>query len=121
MKSEPLDFIQINYSLGEQLSAERILPLAQDRGMAVLINRPFQKGRLFSVTRGKSLPAYAKELGCESWAQFFLKYIVSHPAVTCAIPATTKPKHMRDNMQAQFGVLPSASQREQMLATIKAY
>ena len=88
--------------------------------MAVLINRPFQKGRLFGLTKGKELPGYAAEFDCQSWAQFFLKYVVSHPAVTCAIPATTKPKNMQDNMQAQFGRLPSAKEREQMLTTIKS-
>ncbi len=115
MRAEPLDFIQINYSFGERKAEEKILPLAQERGIAVIINRPFLRGRLFSATKGKELPEFVNEFGCTSWAQFFLKFVVSHPAVTCAIPATSKPKHMKDNMLAQQGRLPDSKQRQMML------
>lgn len=115
MKNEPLDFIQINYSLGERKVEQRIFPLAAEKGIAVIINRPFQRGRLFSATKGKELPEFVKEFGCSSWAQFFLKFVVSHPAVTCAIPATSKPKHMKDNMLAQQGRLPDAAERQKMI------
>jgi len=106
-------FIQINYSLGEREAAERVLPLARDLGIAVLINRPFQAGRLFRAVAGKDLPNFATEFA-DSWGQFFLKFIVSHPAVTCAIPATSKPHHMTDNLGAGFGTMPDASMRQRM-------
>lgn len=109
------DFIQINYSLGEREAENRLLPMAKDLGVAVLINRPFQSGRLFSAVRGKSLPDWAAEFAA-SWGQFFLKFIVSHPAVTSAIPATSKPHHMIDNLGAGIGVLPDAATRERMAA-----
>src|SRR5262245_31253461 len=94
------EFLQINYSLGEREAEERILKLAQDRSMGVLINRPFAEGALFRRTKGKPLPPWAAELGIASWAQYFLKWIVSHPAVTCAIPGTARPDHMKDNLAA---------------------
>lgn len=106
-------FIQINYSLGERDAEQRILPLAEELGIAVLINRPFQAGRLFRAVSGKELPGFAQEF-TESWGQFFLKFIVSHPAVTCAIPATSKPHHMADNLGAGFGELPDAAMRNRM-------
>jgi len=109
------DFIQINYSLGERQAEERLLPMARDLGVAVLINRPFQSGRLFSTVVGKSLPDWAAEFAA-SWGQFFLKFIVSHPAVTSAIPATSKPRHMIDNLGAGTGVLPDAATRKRMAA-----
>lgn len=108
-------FIQINYSLGEPEAEQRVLPLAQDLGIAVLINRPYLTGRLFSAVRGRDLPDWAKEFA-ESWGQFFLKFIVSHPAVTCAIPATSKPHHMLDNLGAGFGPMPDAKTRQKMAA-----
>ena len=120
MRAEPLDFIQINYSFGEREVEERILPLAAEKGIAVIINRPFQRGRLFSATKGKALPEFVKEFGCTSWAQFFLKFVVSHPAVTCAIPATSKPSHMKDNMLAQQGRLPNAEERQKMIEFMAA-
>lgn len=107
------DFIQINYSLGEREAETQILPLAQDMGVAVLINRPFQSGRLFRAVAGQPLPKFANDFA-ESWGQFFLKFIVSHPAVTCAIPATSKPHHMIDNLRAGFDELPDAAMRKTM-------
>ena len=109
------DFIQINYSLGEREAENRLLPMAKDLGVAVLINRPFQSGRLFSAVRGKSVPDWATAFAA-SWAQFFLKFIISHPAVTCAIPATSKPQHMIDNLGAGIGILPDAATRKRMAA-----
>lgn len=113
MKEFKPQFIQINYSLGEREAEDRVLPLAQELGIAVLINRPFQTGRLFRRVAGKALPDFAREFA-DSWGQFFLKYIVSHPAVTCAIPATSKPHHMADNLGAGFGTMPDASMRQRM-------
>ncbi len=108
------DFIQINYSLGEREADERLLPLAQDLGIAVIINRPYQAGRLFSAVAGQEVPEWAQEFAA-SWGQFFLKFIISHPAVTSAIPATSKPHHMTDNLQAGFGPLPDTATRERMV------
>jgi diketogulonate reductase-like aldo/keto reductase len=107
------DFIQINYSLGEREAEERVLPEAQDRGIAVLINRPFQAGRLFRAVAGRELPDFAREFA-DSWGQFFLKFIISHPSVTCVIPATSKPHHMADNLGAGFGTMPDPGQRKRM-------
>ena len=119
MNRHPLDFIQVNYSLGDRAAADRILPLAAERGIAVLVNLPFggRRGSLFKHSSGKPLPAYAAELGMASWGQFFLKYVVSHPAVTCAIPGTTQISHFDDNIGAARGALPDAGQRKQMEAT----
>jgi diketogulonate reductase-like aldo/keto reductase len=111
-------FVQINYSLGERDADERLLPLARDLGIAVIINRPYQAGRLFSAVRGRELPAWAREFAA-SWGQFFLKFITSHPAVTCVIPATSKLQHMRDNLEAGFGELPDADARERMVRFIQ--
>lgn len=118
LRGEPLDFVQVNYSLGERDADRRILPLARDRGIAVLVNRPFSEGSLFGRVRGQALPPWAAELGCESWAQFFLKWILAHPAVTCVIPATSRPQHLVDNMKAGVGVLPDAAARERMAALV---
>ena len=108
------DFVQINYSLAERDAERRLLPLAMEKKVAVIINRPFAEGALFRRVKGKPLPPWAAELGIESWAQYFLKWIVSHPAVTCAIPATANPKHVRDNVAAGFGRLPDAANRRRM-------
>ncbi len=116
MQSEPLDFVQFSYNIADREAEQALLPLARERGIATMINRPFQRGELFTASRGKALPALASELGCASWGQFFLKFVVSHPAVTCVIPATSKPHHMADNMGANRGVLPGPEQREEMLA-----
>jgi diketogulonate reductase-like aldo/keto reductase len=115
MRSEKLDFVQINYSLMEREAEQRILPLAQERGIAVVVNRPFGAGDLFGKVRSKPLPDWAAEFDCRSWAQFFLKWIVAHPAVTCAIPATDKPGHLGDNMQGGMGRLPDANMRRRMV------
>ena len=118
MRSEKLDFVQINYSLMEPQAAQRILPLAQDLRMAVIINRPFGAGALFGRVAAKPLPPWAAEIDCRSWAQFFLKWIAAHPAVTCVIPATSKPQHMEDNMAAGLGRLPDAKMRRRMLELV---
>ena len=114
LKTKQYDFLQINYSLGERESENRLLPLAQELKVAVIANRPFAEGSLFRSTKNKSLPPWASELGITSWAQYFLKWIVSHPAVTCAIPGTGNPKHMQDNLGAGLGKLPTAEQRKKM-------
>jgi diketogulonate reductase-like aldo/keto reductase len=114
IKKHHLDFIQVNYSLAEPGAADRLLPAAAAAGTAVVINRPFAQGSIFREVRGKALPPIAKELQCASWAQFFLKYIAGHPAVTCVIPATRKPEHLADNMQAGIGPLPDTAQRAEM-------
>jgi diketogulonate reductase-like aldo/keto reductase len=118
MRSEKLDFVQINYSLMEREAGERILPLAQERGVAVIVNRPFGGGDLFSRTRSKLLPDWAAEFDCRSWAQFFLKWIVANPAVTCAIPATDKPRHLEDNMSGGIGRFPDAKMRQRMVELV---
>jgi aryl-alcohol dehydrogenase-like predicted oxidoreductase len=114
MKSEALDFIQVDYALDNRNADERILPLAGDRGMAVMINLPFGRGRLFKAVEGKKLPDWAGEIDCTTWAQFFLKYVVSHPAVTCAVPGMAKPEYVRDNLGAARGRLPDAGMRRRM-------
>jgi diketogulonate reductase-like aldo/keto reductase len=110
-----LDFVQVRYSLATRLAEERILPAAMDSGTAVMVNMPFEKARLFKIVKGRPLPDFAGEIGCETWAQFFLKWIISHPAVTCAIPATTNPKHQADNIAALKGPLPDKEMRSRML------
>jgi len=120
LRSEALDFVQVNYSLGERDAERRILPLARDRGIAVLVNRPFSEGGLFSRVRGQTLPAWAADAGCESWAQLFLKWILAHPATTCVIPATSRPEHLADNMKAGVGKLPDSALRDRMAASIAA-
>lgn len=107
----PVDFIQINYSVGEREAEKKLLPLARDRGVAVIANRPFAGGDLFRRVRAKPLPAWAAEIDCTSWAQVLLKFVVSHPAMTCAIPATSKVTHLRDNMQAGYGRMPDEKMR----------
>ena len=120
MRSEKLDFLQINYSLMEREAEQRILPLAQERAIAVLINRPFGAGDLFGKVRSKPLPGWTTEFDCRSWAQFFLKWIVGHPAVTCAVPATGKPGHLEDNMQGGVGRLPDENMRRRMVELVSS-
>jgi len=114
MREQDLDFVQLNYSLGERQAADRLLPLAQDRGFAVIVNEPYNVGRLFRVVRGQELPEWAADFDCESWGQFFLKYVLSHPAVTVIIPATSDPEHLADNMAAGVGRLPDERTRVRM-------
>lgn len=111
---EPLDFIQVDYALDNRDAGERIIPLAGDRGIAVMINLPFGRGRLFKAVQGKKLPEWAGEFDCQSWPQFFLKYIVAHPAITCAIPGMAKPEYVVDNLGAARGRLPDAATRRRM-------
>ena len=115
LKRERFDFVQFTYSFADRRAEERLLPLAAERGIAVVINRPFDGGRLFPLVRGKPLPTWAREVDCENWAQFFLKFVVSHPAVTCAIPATRQSAHMAENMGALYGRLPDPEMRKRML------
>ena len=119
LRAEPLDFVQVNYSIGEREAEHRILPLARERGVAVLVNRPFTEGGLFQRVRSTPLPAWAAELGCESWAQLFLKWILAHPAVTCVIPATSRVAHLVDNMKAGVGPLPDSAARNRMAAAVR--
>jgi diketogulonate reductase-like aldo/keto reductase len=120
LQAESFDFVQLSYNIIDREVEKRLLPMAQDNGIATLVNRPFQRGVLFSKVRGKSLPEWAGEFDCRSWGQFFLKFAVSHPAATCTIPATSKPHHMMDNMEANFGRLPDAAMRSRMIQYIEA-
>jgi len=114
LKAEKYDFLQINYSLAERESEKRLLEICKNNGVAVIANRPFAEGAMFRRVRGKPLPPWAGEIGVASWAQFFLKWIVGHPAVTCVIPGTGKPEHIADNVAAGFGALPDAAMRRRM-------
>jgi diketogulonate reductase-like aldo/keto reductase len=114
LRSEALDFVQVNYSVGERDAERRILPLAAERGIAVLVNRPFAEGGLFQRVRSRPLPAWAGEIGCESWAQLLLKFVLGNPATTCVIPATSRPEHLVDNMKAGVGALPDEKMRQQI-------
>lgn len=120
MKTEPLDFVQLTYNITHREVEKRLLPVAAEKGIAIIANRPFDGAELFKTTKSKSakLPAYAAEIGCKTWAEFFLKFIVSHPAVTCAIPATSKVAHMKENMAARLGEMPDEATRKRMIETI---
>jgi len=118
IQSENVDFVQLNYSVAERTAERRLLPLGAERRLAVLVNRPFAAGGLFRKVSSHPLPAWAAEIDCTSWAQLLLKFVISHPAVTCAIPATSKVDHLRDNMRAGFGRLPDAKMRERIARTI---
>lgn len=115
IKTERPDFVQINYNLLAREAEREILPLALDQGTAILINRPFEEGALFSRVKNKTLPPWAEELGIRSWAQYFLKFILGHPAITCVIPGTSKVHHMADNLQAGWGLMPDERQRKMMV------
>jgi aryl-alcohol dehydrogenase-like predicted oxidoreductase len=115
-----IHFLQINYSVAERGAEKRLLPLARDRGLAVIINRPFAGGELIRRLRAQPLPAFAAEIGATSWAQLLLKFVLSHTAVTCAIPATSKVEHLRDNMQAGSGAMPNEAQRLEILKAVQA-
>jgi diketogulonate reductase-like aldo/keto reductase len=114
LRRERPDFTQVNYSITERASEDRLLPLAADRGVAVLVNRPFMNGTYFKRLDGKPLPPWAAEAGCKTWAQFSLKYILANPAVTCVLTETSNPHHMEENAQAAFGALPDAATRGRM-------
>jgi diketogulonate reductase-like aldo/keto reductase len=118
LRRETLDFLQINYSVMEREAEERVLPLAQERGVAVIVNRPFGGGDLFNRVRGKPLPDFTGDFDCTSWAQFFLKWIIANPAVTCTIPATDKVQHLEDNMRAGSGHLPDTQMRRRMITAL---
>ncbi|PLC50935.1 oxidoreductase [Pollutimonas subterranea] len=120
MRNEPLDFIGVDYAIDNRVMEERILPLAADRGIAVLVYAPFGRTRLWSLVKGHDVPDWAGELDIRSWGQFFLKFVLSHPAVTCATPATSRPKNMVDNMGAAFGELPDAAMRKRMAEYIQS-
>ena len=120
LRREKLDFLQINYSILEREAEERILPLAQERGVAVIINRPLGGGDLFTRVRAKPLPGWAAEFDCKSWAQFLLKWIVAQTAVTCAIPATNNPRHVEENVKAGIGRLPDSQTRQRMVQVVEA-
>jgi diketogulonate reductase-like aldo/keto reductase len=119
MRSQPLDFVQFTYNILDREVEERLLPLAAERGMAVIVNRPFQRGALTQRLEGEPLPEWANEIGASSWAQFILKFILSHPAVTVAIPATSRVDHVRENLAAASGPLPDAALRERMAAYVR--
>jgi len=118
ISARPVDFVQINYSVGEREAEQRLLPLARERRVAVIANRPFAGGDLFRRLRSKPLPAYAAEIDATSWAQLLLKFVVSHPAITCAIPATARGDHLEDNMRGGYGRLPDERLRARIAAEI---
>ncbi|MBC8026822.1 MAG: aldo/keto reductase [Steroidobacteraceae bacterium] len=115
---EKLDFVQFNYSVATRAAEKTLLPLCADKGVAVIINRAFEDGNLFTSVEGKTLPAWAAEFGADSWAQVFLKFVLAHPAVTCVIPATGKVRNLVDNLSAGFGALPDGKQRAQIIAAV---
>ena len=121
MKRERFDFVQFSYSFADRDAERRLLPAARDRGAAVLVNRPFDGGSLFGAVKGKPLPGWAAQIDCANWAQVFLKFVISHPAVTCAIPATSNPAHMRENMGALSGPLPDEALRRRMAADVAKF
>jgi diketogulonate reductase-like aldo/keto reductase len=120
MRQHPLDFVQVTYNILDREVEDRILPLAAERGIGVIVNRPFQQGGLIDRLERHPLPAWAAEVDAKSWAQFILKFILSHPAVTCAIPATTRVDHLRENMAAATGQLPDAVMRARMIAYVES-
>lgn len=120
MATRPIDFVQVTYNILDREAEERILPLAQEKGIAVIVNRPFRQGDLIRQVEDEPLPAWLAETGARSWAQFLLKFIISHPAVTCAIPATTRVDHVRENLEAARGILPDEKLRRRMAAYVEA-
>jgi aryl-alcohol dehydrogenase-like predicted oxidoreductase len=113
-----MDFVQVNYALNDTEAERRILPIAADRGIAVIINQPFGGGGLLKSLLGRPLPPWAREIDCASWAQILLKFVLGNPAVTCVIPGTARPEHMADNVGAGFGRLPDAGIRKLMLEAV---
>lgn len=120
MRGQPIDFVQFTYNIRDRAAEKTLLPLAAERGIAVIVNRPFRRAALFDEVDGRPLPGWAREIGCESWAQAFLKFILGHPAVTCAIPATSRVAHMKENMAVLRGPLPDAALRRRMAADFDA-
>lgn len=118
MRSQPIDFVQVTYNVASREVERRLLPLALERKIGVIVNRPFEGGDLIDAIKGKPLPAFAAELGAKSWAQLLLKFIISHPAVTCPIPATTRVDHVQENLAAASGPLPDAAIRARILAAV---
>jgi diketogulonate reductase-like aldo/keto reductase len=121
IKREPIDFVQFNYSLLSRHAEETLLPVAAEKGVATIINRPFGEGAWFNKMRGKNLPPWAADYGITSWSQFFLKFIIGHPAVTCVIPATSNPEHMQENCAATEGTLPDDKARAKMAAWVSEW
>lgn len=121
MRDESPDFVHMNYSIMEPEAEEVLLPLARDRGMAVVINRPFMNGEWFGLVEGRELPEWTREFGCETWAQFSLKYILANPAVTCVLTETTNPEHMEENIRAGLGRLPTEEERARMRDVVQAF
>ena len=119
MQSGVVDFVQVNYSMLETEASERLLPMAQDKGIAVIINRPFLNGRYFSIVKGHELPDWAAEFDCHSWAQFSLKFILAHPSVNCVLTETANPKHALDNIDGGFGRLPDEKTRQRMIELMR--
>ncbi len=119
MRTQELDFVQFTYNILDREAEQYLLPLAKERGIAVIINRPFQRGGLFDKFDRYPLPGWASEIDCANWAQFFLKFIISHPAVTCAIPATSQLPHLRENMSAAYGRLPDQAMRQKMIRHVE--
>ena len=119
MAEQPIDFVQFTYNILDREAERRLLPFAAERGLAVIINRPFRTGALFDIMERHPLPDWASEFDCANWAQYFLKFIVSHPAVTCAIPATSRVDHMLENMGACYGRLPDPEMRERMIRYVE--
>ncbi len=120
MRTQPIDFVQLSYNLLDREAEQRLLPLAQERGIGVIVNRPFREGALLRQVSRHRLPGWAAEIGCEHWAQVALKFVVSHPAVTCAIPATSQVAHLRQNMAAAHGPMPDAALRSRMARDVAA-
>jgi diketogulonate reductase-like aldo/keto reductase len=118
MAAQPIDFVQVTYNVLDREVEERILPLARERGIGVIVNRPFRQGSLIDDVRRRPLPPWAREIDCATWAQFLLKFVVSHPAVTCAIPATSSVAHVRENMGAALGRMPDDAMRRRMIAYV---
>ncbi|MFY0615113.1 MAG: aldo/keto reductase [Hyphomicrobiaceae bacterium] len=121
MASEPIDFVQVTYNILDREVEQRILPLAQEKGIGVIVNRPYRRGALIEQFRSRPLPVWVAETGALSWAQFLLKFVISHSAVTCAIPATTRVDHVRENLAAASGVLPDANLRQRMANYVKQF
>lgn len=118
MRSETLDFVQINYAADDRAAEERLLPLAKERGIGVIVNQPFGGGGLLGKLKGQPVPEWSKEIGCTTWAQLLLKFVLAHPAVTCVIPGTGRPEYMRDNVRAGFGSYPDQLMRQRIAAAV---